>query len=88
MRSEHNTKPVNWHLRFSLISGLFMVILFITMGICLLTLPDFLPQARAPWRNYTGWFLLVWAGFRLFLINMRYRNFRKEAAANKHDLPE
>jgi hypothetical protein len=79
MRSEHNTKPVNWHLRFSLISGLFMVFVFITMGICLLTLPDFLPQARAPWRNYTGC---------LFLINMRYRNYSKETAANKHDLPE
>lgn len=79
---------MNWQIRFSLWSGLFMVIVFITMGICLLTLPDFLPQARMPWRNYTGWFLLAWAGFRLFLINMRYRNFKKEALANKHDHQE
>lgn len=88
MRSEHKTKPMNWHLRFSMISGLFMVIVFITMGICLLTLPEFLPQARAPWRHYTGWFLLVWAGFRLLMLNMRYRNLRKEAALHQHDLPE
>ncbi|MEN9510679.1 MAG: hypothetical protein RLZZ370_498 [Bacteroidota bacterium] len=78
----------NWQVRLSLWSGLFMVIVFITMGTCLLTLPDFLPQARMPWRNYTGWFLLAWAGFRLFLLNIRYRNFKKEAAQHTHELPE
>lgn len=81
MPSEHRTKPMNWHLRFSLISGLFMVIVFISMGIALLSLPDFLPQARAPWRNYSGWFLLLWAGFRLMLIRMRYKQYKHQSEA-------
>ncbi len=69
---------MEWYLRFSLLSGFFMALVFFSMGIALLSLPEFLPEARPPWRNYAGWFLIVWAMFRLMLTWMRFKKFKNQ----------
>jgi hypothetical protein len=76
MNEQRKHHHMEWHLKFSLISGLFMGLVFLSMGIALLAGRDFLPQAQPPWRNYAGGFLILWSAFRLFLTALRYRRFK------------